>query len=90
MSPAREYQIHKGLVTSHQVYNVVSRYPGESVYSYAKRLGFSTGRTQAAVRRLEEEGLVTTRLIRENLRVRRIVTPVPAADLIRSFIRPDP
>ena len=89
MSPAKEFQIQKGLITSHQVYNMVSRHPGESVYQYSRKLGVTPGRTRAAIRRLEEEGLVRTELTQER-RPKRIVIPVPAVDLIRRFNNLDP
>ena len=90
MSPAREAQIQKGLVTSHQVYNMISRQPGLSVYQYAKLLHFTHGRTEAAVKRLEDNGLVKTELRAGNPHAKRIVVPVPAADLIRRFNKLDP
>jgi len=87
---ARQRQIQRGLVTSHQVYNAVSRHPGLSVYEYSKILGFSHGRTLAAVQRLEKQGLVDTELRFGNPRVRRIVTPTSTRDLIRLFEKYDP
>ena len=48
----------KGIETDLELYGVVDKQPGESVYSLAKAMGWSTGKTYAAARRLERAGMV--------------------------------
>lgn len=48
----------KGVETDLELYGVVDKQPGESVYSLAKAMGWSTGKTYAAARRLEEAGMI--------------------------------
>jgi predicted transcriptional regulator len=48
----------KGIETDLELYDVVDKQPGESVYSLAKAMGWSTGKTYAAARRLERSGMV--------------------------------
>ena len=48
----------KGIETDLELYEVVDKQPDESVYSLAKAMGWSTGKTYAAARRLERAGMV--------------------------------
>ena len=48
----------KGVETDLELFEVVDKQPNESVYSLAKAMGWSTGKTYAAARRLERAGMV--------------------------------
>lgn len=48
----------KGVETDLELYGLVEKQPSESVYSLAKAMGWSTGKTYAAARRLERAGMV--------------------------------
>ena len=44
----------KGIDTDLELYDVIENSPGESVYSLAKLMAWSNGKTYASVRRLEK------------------------------------
>jgi hypothetical protein len=48
----------KEVETDLGLYGVVDKRPGETVYSLAKAMGWSTDKTYAAARRLERAGMV--------------------------------
>jgi predicted transcriptional regulator len=48
----------KGIDTDLELYEVIENSPGESVYSLAKLMAWSNGKTYASVRRLEKSKLV--------------------------------
>ena len=48
----------KGIDTDLELYEFVDKQPGQSVYSMAKAMGWSNGKTYASVRRLERSKLV--------------------------------
>jgi predicted transcriptional regulator len=48
----------KGVETYLELYDAVDKQPGESVYSLAKIMSWSNGKTYAAARRLERSGMV--------------------------------
>ena len=48
----------KGVETDLELYDAVDKQPGESVYSLAKIMSWSNGKTYAAARRLERSGMV--------------------------------
>ncbi len=48
----------KGIDTDLELYNEIELHPGESIYSLAKMMGWSTGRTYTSAHRLEKAGMV--------------------------------
>jgi hypothetical protein len=48
----------KGIDTDLELYEVIENSPGESVYSLAKLMAWSNGKTYASARRLERSRLV--------------------------------
>jgi predicted transcriptional regulator len=48
----------KGVDTDLELYDAIEHSPGESVYTLAKLMGWSNGKTYASVRRLEKSKLV--------------------------------
>jgi predicted transcriptional regulator len=48
----------KGIDTDLELYKEIERLPGESAYSLAKSMHWSTGKTYSAARRLEKAGMV--------------------------------
>jgi DNA-binding MarR family transcriptional regulator len=57
---ATEARILEGQDTDYELYRVVNRKPGNSIYELAKETGWSSGRVYGSVRRLERDGLVRT------------------------------
>ena len=65
----------KGIETDLKLYEVVDKQPGESVYSLAKAMGWSNGKTYAAARRLERAGMVHIEKAERNGRYVLIIKP---------------
>lgn len=50
----------EGLDTDYDLYKVINKRPGNSIYELAKEIGWSSGKVYGSVKRLEKEGLVHT------------------------------
>jgi DNA-binding MarR family transcriptional regulator len=46
--------------TDYELYKMINRKPGASVYELAKELGWSSGKVYGSVRRLEKDSLIRT------------------------------
>lgn len=57
---AVDARIREGLDTDYELYNMINKRPGFSVYKLAKEMGWSSGKVYGSVHRLENEGLVRT------------------------------
>lgn len=57
---AIDARIAEGLDTDYELYKVVDKAPGNSIYGLAKEMHWSSGKVHGSVRRLEKEGLVHT------------------------------
>jgi predicted transcriptional regulator len=57
---AIDARITEGLDTDYELYKVVNKKPGRSIYELAKEMGWSSGKVYGSVQRLEKEGLVHT------------------------------
>lgn len=79
---AIEARITSGLDTDYELYRVINKKPGYSIYELAKEMGWTSGKVHGSVRRMEKEGLVHTK--REN-RAGRTVLKVRAADWSEFF-----
>ena len=58
---AIDARITEGLDTDYELYKVIDKNPGHSIYELAKGLNWSSGKVHGSVRRLEKEGLVHTK-----------------------------
>jgi predicted transcriptional regulator len=58
---AIDARIAGGLDTDYELYKVIDKTPGHSIYGLAKELHWSSGKVHGSVRRLEKEGLVHTK-----------------------------
>ncbi len=58
---AIDARITEGLDTDYELYKVIDKNPGQSVYGLAKEMHWSSGRVHGSIRRLEKEGLVHTK-----------------------------
>lgn len=58
---AIDARITEGLDTDYELYKVIDKNPGLSVYGLAKEMHWSSGRVHGSIRRLEKEGLVHTK-----------------------------
>lgn len=67
---AIDARITAGLDTDYDLYKVINKKPGHSIYELAKELGWSSGKVYGSVQRLEKEGLVHIRGGRSILKVR--------------------
>jgi predicted transcriptional regulator len=65
----------KGIDTDLELYEVVDKQPGQSVYSLAKAMDWSNGKTYAAARRLERAGMVHIEKVERNGRYVLIIKP---------------
>ena len=60
MRAARDARVREGLDTDYELYKMINRKPGTSVYELAKKLGWSSGKVYGSVRRLEKDSLIRT------------------------------
>ena len=60
MRAARDARVREGLDTDYELYKVINRKPGASIYELAKELGWSSGKVYGSVRRLEKDSLIRT------------------------------
>jgi hypothetical protein len=65
----------KGIDTDLELYDVIENSPGESVYSLAKLMAWSNGKTYASVRRLEKSKLIHIEKIERDGRYVLVVRP---------------
>lgn len=79
---AIDARITEGLDTDYDLYKVINKKPGLSIYQLSKELGWSSGKVYGSVKRLEKEGLVhTEKAIKDG----RAVLKVCAADWSEFF-----
>ena len=64
------------------LYEKISEAPNLNVYELAKRMGWSTGKTRGAVKRLEEEGLIKIEKALRNGRAVGLVTATPWQEML--------
>jgi DNA-binding MarR family transcriptional regulator len=64
------------------LYEKISEAPSLNVYELAKRMGWSTGKTRGAVKRLEEEGLIKIEKSLRNGRAVGLVTATPWHEIL--------
>ncbi|MDD1762638.1 MAG: winged helix-turn-helix transcriptional regulator [Methanothrix sp.] len=60
MRAARDVRVREGLDTDYELYRVINKKPGASVYELAKELGWSSGKVYGSVRRLEKDSWIRT------------------------------
>lgn len=77
-------RINEGLDTDYELYKVICKTPGHSIYQLAKKTGWSSGKVYGSVRRLEKEGLVHTE---KDIRCGRSILKVHAADWSEFFTK---
>jgi predicted transcriptional regulator len=81
---AIEARITSGLDTDYELYKVINKKPGYSIYELAKEMGWTSGKVSGSVRRMEKEGLVHTQ--RKN-RAGRTILKVYATDWFEFFTK---
>jgi DNA-binding MarR family transcriptional regulator len=74
---AIEARRKQGAEADYDLYEKISDVPESSGYRLAKLMGWSTGRTNSAIARLEKKGLVKVERIIKGNRLRLSVTPRP-------------
>ncbi len=65
----------KGVDTDLELYDKIEAIPGNSIYQLAKEMGWTTGKTYTAARRLERAGMVHVEKAEKNGRAVLIVKP---------------
>jgi len=60
MRAARDARVREGLDTDYELYRVINKKPGSSIYELAKELVWSSGKVYGSVRRLEKDGWIRT------------------------------
>jgi len=83
-SEAIDARITEGLDTDYELYKIINKKPGYSVYELAKEMGWSSGKVYGSVRRLEKEGLVHTK---KDIRGGRSILKVHAAEWSEFFTK---
>jgi predicted transcriptional regulator len=81
---AIDARIAGGLDTDYDLYKVINKKPGHSIYELAKEMGWSSGKVYGSVQRLEKEGLVHTE---KDIRGGRSILKVHAADWSEFFTK---
>lgn len=79
---AIDARITEGLDTDYDLYKVINKKPGFSIYQLAKEMGWSSGKVYGSVQRLEKEGLIHTE---KSIKGGRTVLKVFAADWSEFF-----
>ena len=74
---AIEARREQGAETDYDLYEKISDAPGSSGYQLAKLMGWSTGRTNSAIARLEKKGLIKVERIIKGNRLCLSVIPRP-------------
>jgi DNA-binding MarR family transcriptional regulator len=64
------------------LYEKIGEAPNLNVYELAKRMGWSTGKTRGAVKRLEQEGLIKIEKSLRNGRAVDLVTATPWQEML--------
>lgn len=65
----------KGVDTDLELYDKIEAIPGNSIYQLAKEMGWTTGKTYTAARRLERAGMVHVEKAEKNGRAVLIIKP---------------
>jgi hypothetical protein len=78
-------RIEEGLDTDYELYKIISKNPGHSIYGLAKDMHWSSGKVHGSVQRLEKEGLVHTK---RSIRGGRTVLKVSAVNW-SEFLTPE-
>jgi predicted transcriptional regulator len=81
---AIDARIAEGLDTDYDLYKVINKKPGLSIYELAKETDWSSGKVYGSVQRLEKEGLVHTK---KDTRGGRSILKVQAADWSEFFTK---
>ncbi|MCX6677715.1 MAG: winged helix-turn-helix domain-containing protein [Methanothrix sp.] len=79
---AIDARITTGLDTDYELYKIINKSPGYSIYGLAKEMKWSSGKVHGSVLRLEKEGLVHTK---REVRDGRSILKVFAADWSEFF-----
>lgn len=84
----------KGIDTDIELFHMIEHQPGESIYTLAKLMRWSTGKTYAAARRLEKAGMVHIEKAARNGREVLVIKPKTwqeyfAAEELEEMRRPE-
>ncbi|VVB62477.1 Winged helix-turn-helix DNA-binding protein [uncultured archaeon] len=60
MRAARDARVQEGLDTDYELYRVINKKPGASIYELAKELSWSSGKVYGSFRRLEKDNWIRT------------------------------
>lgn len=74
----------KGIDTDLELYEEIEKHPGESIYSLAKTMNWTTGKTYSAARRLKQAGMVHIEKSERNGREVLVVKPKTWKDYFTS------
>lgn len=69
------------------LYEFVNTYSGLSIYEIAKKLEWSTGKVYDIVKSLEDSGLIKTKKLEENGRIKKRVYPVSWKELLPEDVK---
>jgi hypothetical protein len=77
LKKARQIRLEKSEEADDELYDLINLMPDSSVYKLAKTIGWSTGKTHGAIRRLEKDGLIKAELAVADGRTKLMVKPTP-------------
>jgi DNA-binding PadR family transcriptional regulator len=77
LEKARQIRLEKSEEADDELYDLINLMPDSSVYKLAKTIGWSTGKTHGAIRRLEKDGLIKAELVVADGRTKLMVKPTP-------------
>ena len=66
----------QGLITDITLYNFICEHENLNMFQIAKKLGWSSGKVQWSVKRLENENMIKSELIYNTDRPKRIIKPI--------------
>lgn len=78
---AIEKRRETGKLAESELYEFICKHPGYSIYDYAKKMGWSYGKTQRAIERLLEEELIKHKEEREGTKIKKLVYPLEMSEI---------
>ncbi len=81
--PRFEAKKKQGKLAETELCEIISKTPGLSTYELQKKTKWSGGKVRATINRLEKMGIIETKKIAENNRIKKICTCVSWKKLVR-------
>lgn len=94
LKKARQARLERSEEADDELYDLINRMPGSSVYRLAKAIGWSAGKTHGSIKRLEKDGLIKVEQVTSEGRAKLIIRPTPWQEFftkeeLEEFQRPE-